>query len=35
MFISTSNENATTYNAVGFIEGCIEPGEQELKDIWK
>ena len=26
MFISTHNENRTTYNVVGFIEGDIELG---------
>ena len=26
MFISTHNENRTTYNVFGYIEGDIEPG---------
>ncbi len=26
MLISTHTKNATTYNAVGFIEGAVEPG---------
>ncbi len=27
MLISTHTKNATTYNAVGFIERAVEPGE--------
>ncbi len=27
MLISTHTKNTTTYNAVGFIEGAVEPGE--------
>ena len=26
MFIRTHTKNVTTYNALGFIEGAIEPG---------